>query len=86
MSKNGGPAFPETQYTGNTDRRPGATTPGMTLRDYFAAKALPVVLETMPSPPEMKGVDPEKLAEAIASVTARWAYAMADALLAERAK
>ncbi len=54
----GGPAFP----AGSSAFR------GMSLRDYFAAKALPVVL-TYPG---------QRFAEA--------AYAIADAMLAERKK
>jgi hypothetical protein len=40
--KTGGPAFPTTQYTGGI--RPTGHDIGMTLRDYFAAKAMQVVL------------------------------------------
>ena len=68
----GGPAFP---ILGQTDVR-GETIwaeSGMTLRDYFAAKALTGILsggERMPTPP----------------IAARLAYEYADAVLAERNK
>lgn len=62
----GGPAFPES-YIG-VDRPHEGIGDGMTLRDYFAAKAMP-------------GCMGKTWAE-IASC----AYALADAMLAERAK
>lgn len=40
---NGGPAFPHDQYY--EERRHGQD-PGMSLRDYFAAAALPTLLDT----------------------------------------
>jgi hypothetical protein len=68
MSKdNGGPAFPS-----ESGRR---YFHGMTLRDYFAAKAMPALLLEM----HQTGMAPIK---GIAAV----AYEMADAMLAERAK
>jgi len=36
------PAFPTTTYY---DDRPNGSVDGMTLRDYFAAKALPAVID-----------------------------------------
>ena len=74
MTDTGGPAFPtlaDNDHAMNQD--------GMTLRDYFAAKAMQgiwsnaYVLAKMP-----KGAE----AESIASV----AYEMADAMLKERSK
>ena len=56
--------------------RPGTGDGGMTLRDYFAAKAMQsniVILEDWPG------------GERAADV-AKYAYAMADAMLAEREK
>lgn len=75
MSKpDGGPAFP-------SDTRPWPS--GMTLRDYFAAKALQGYrcgfwqwYRSVGS--EGKFPDPSQMAN--------WAYADADAMLAERAK
>ena len=63
-----GPAFPLFAATGYT---------GMTLRDYFAAKAMQAILEH--GYPITKQMDSEKHI-ALAS------YTMANAMLAERAK
>lgn len=72
MSKcnDGGPAFPTGEYEKGTDRLIG----GMTLRDYFAAKALQALVQIAPDP------DEKLKQEAIA----RWSYQIADAMLAER--
>jgi hypothetical protein len=64
----GGPAFPHS-YEGMPDRELH-TYFGMTLRDYFAAKA-------------MQGLAREIDDEARA---ARWCYEMADAMLSQREK
>ena len=73
MSKdNGGPAFP---------RDSALQTTGMTLRDYFAAKALGALLgSSKPGGWHVgpTGNDNEWLAAA--------SYGLADAMLAERAK
>lgn len=68
----GGPAFPAPYGVGHV------TTEGMTLRDYFAAKAMSIV-------PEMSAYN-MKDNETLASYTARCAYIMADAMIAEREK
>lgn len=60
----GGPAFPTTLY------EHGGEADGMTLRDYFAAKALPVVMPNNRAYP----MD-----------AARAAYEFADAMLKARA-
>lgn len=62
----GGPAFPSQSI--GPDFPPGWG--GMTLRDYFAAKAMQGMLAAG------EGVPSEKLA--------KWAYDVADAMLAER--
>jgi hypothetical protein len=62
----GGPAFP----TGETNPTRWANYPGMTLRDYFAAAALPRCIE--------ESID--------AASTAEYCYRIADAMIAERAK
>ena len=73
MSKdNGGPAFP----FGQTDSESGQLvngwgSEGMTLRDYFAAKAL---------------IGWRDCSSTTYEQDAQAAYAMADAMLAERAK
>jgi hypothetical protein len=75
----GGPAFPRPkspkgEYTDS--EVPGAQT-GMTLRDYFAAKALPGLMGRSWSP--LTG-------DELVSQWAISAYALADAMLTERAK
>lgn len=81
MSKNNGcPAFPRPkspkgEYTDSDV--PGAQT-GMSLRDYFAAKAM----QGFAASPSMIDSNDSR---AITYVTAA-SYAMADAMLAERAK
>lgn len=61
--KDGGPAFPNEHYR---------DAPGMTLRDYFAAKAMQGLLAN----PEWRSIP---VAQAAA-----WSYEQADALLSER--
>ena len=87
---NGGPAFPTppaSVWDGDTEsiigEQPGA--PGMTLRDYFAAAALNGLcntgfLETVADWAERVG-EPSPY-----QMTTVIAYAMADHMLAERAK
>lgn len=85
MSKNdGGPAFPladsNAEYA-NTSRQ-GCN--GMTLRDYFAAKALMAFIGNMElaraiARPEMNNSQAD-------AAMAKAAYAQADAMLLERAK
>ena len=67
-SKHGGPAFPNEGY---------ARHKGMSLRDYFAAKALTMVGATN-TQADLETWDYHHFAE--------YAYRMADAMLAERAK
>ena len=81
MSKNtGGPAFPV--HAPFIAHQPGTVdlaqrlAEGMTLRDYFAAKALPAAYNWALEYPE----------EDHWTLTASEAYNMADAMLAERAK
>lgn len=52
------------------------TETGISLRDYFAAKAM----QSIVSSPRWNEGEPNN------AVTANWAYAMADAMLAEREK
>jgi len=69
---NGGPAFPYEEK--NPDGTPYHFNPGMTLRDYFAVKALPtchLICDEFPDENWRIGV-------------AMDAYAMADAMLAAR--
>ena len=80
--ENGGPAFPVSseRYLDSKFPRDGSYSPdGMTLRDYFAAKAPPAPkwwLEWA----EGNQLDDD------ATVYAQWAFSYADAMLAERAK
>lgn len=75
MNKNTGePAFPSLQPSAECRFR----HEGMTLRDYFAAKAI----GTVPPQEAYNMLDNESHEE----YTARRAYAMADAMLAERDK
>jgi|GEM_PF-3460842 len=59
-----------------------STVRGMSLRDYFAAKAMTVVMQTMF---ESMLKEPN-LAREAATDCATFSYAMADAMLKERAK
>ncbi len=73
MSKdNGGPAFPRVVEQPNGHMR---AVEGMTLRDYFAAKAMQAAATTV------VGANGFTFEE-----RARWAYQQADAMLAERSK
>jgi hypothetical protein len=97
--RHGGPAFPHEKVTGRDPM--GATMteyfPGATLRDYIAVQA-----PDMPDNYKRKEKDVQKVVpdgstgrkrittvkewEEPAQHLARWAYAYADAMLAERAK
>ena len=68
-TNNGGPAFPASYYT---DDGEWAKRDGMTLRDYFAAKAMHASLS----------LDPANAASS--EEHARWAYEMADSMLKAR--
>lgn len=64
----------------------GPAFPAMSLRDYFAAQVAPgiIVAEMMPFLLDFKGES--ELEGSTWSNCAEYAYRMADALLAERAK
>lgn len=72
---NNPPAFPMPDFI-HPDGRVEHGMHGMTLRDYFAAKALSIV-----SRPAVDGSICQNN-----GVLACWAYQLADAMLAERAK
>ena len=81
----GGPAFPcQSEHMGGNVYKV-ITQGGMTLRDYFAAKAM----QGMMSCQDFMNDQVSKLSlskeEACANV-ARWSYIAADAMLAERQK
>jgi hypothetical protein len=72
------PAFPTLgNIAHNSD---WLTERGMTLRDYFAAKALPSTIGMV------VGIAPPDQEHMVAEVVARLSYQMADAMLAESAK
>lgn len=73
-TKNGGPAFPVALGS-----QPGqyACSSGMSVRDYFAAKALPSLLAEFPQ------LAPEQWAKSIIAAT-RLSYDIADAMLEAR--
>ena len=68
-TNNGGPAFPASYYT---DDGEWAKRDGMTLRDYFAAKAMHASMSLDPANAASSGEH------------ARWAYEIADAMLKAR--
>lgn len=77
--KDGGPAFPQgeayqvTDLAGNTTtNRRAALHGGMSLRDFFAAKAMQGLIGVIPNSSN--------------DVIAQQAYELADAMLAEREK
>ena len=72
MNDQSGPAFPFAGETGHS-----LNDPGMTLRDYFAAKALPHALELCSTDSEVGESGPVTNAAA-------YAYEIADAMLAAR--
>jgi hypothetical protein len=73
----GGPAFPQDNDA--------IGSPGMTLRDYFAAKAMQSVLQGARLPGlERTPIDPD--AAAALDAVALGSYRIADAMLKERNK
>ena len=88
------PAFPTTRYY---DEEPIGVAEGMTLRDYFAAKALVGLIEGYDHEARVASIDPKKRTglddnpnkdsnSTYASQMAEEAYMIADAMLAERKK
>lgn len=81
----GGPAFPVSTESAVTGHQDGPRTwqfPGATLRDYFAAKALPSAVMGNWRDLEYAPLDGLSLI----GNAARLAYQLADAMLAERSK
>jgi hypothetical protein len=70
-TKHGGPAFPSTQYVSGIS--PTGHSVGMTLRDYFAAKA-------------MQGLSACEEHDMTHEDAAVWAYRRADEMLKAREK
>ena len=73
MNNTGGPAYPTKNYTKMVPLSTGYSE-GMTLRDYFAAKAMLGLLELTPQ-------DKQQWTNKMIAETA---YGMADAMLAAR--
>jgi hypothetical protein len=67
----GGPAYPTNQYS--TGISPNGHSQGMTLRDYFAAKAMQGFMANKANPMHYQ---PKQDAE--------WAYSIADSMLEAR--
>jgi len=87
MSENkndGGPAFPHIDYE-ITDPHPSK---GMSLRDYFAAKAMQGIISNLSNQPAMGTytIGSKDLDITPDGGTARDAYLAADAMLKERSK
>jgi hypothetical protein len=84
-SKDGGPAFPVVipghLYGDGSSEIPHAESTGLSLRDWFAGKALYVVAAY----PAIS-MSPDALDETIGvpQAAAKWAYEIADAMLAAR--
>ena len=76
--KSGGPAFPES-YVG-ADRPHEGIGDGMTLRDYFAAKAMQSFISELDGPRDDHPGCPSWTNEQVADL----AYAQADAMLKAR--
>jgi hypothetical protein len=90
---NGGTAFPERtyEYDGQNNVLP-YDTPGMTLRDYFAAKALPIAfdyfrrIDSTDAGGSLNDTYDFEWENGDINTVAEYAYALADAMLAKRAK
>jgi hypothetical protein len=87
QKNNGGAAFPDPGRAQSAKQRETLTDTGMTLRDYFAAQALPAILAQSDDgitarAPTGKFSDGTRVAD----WWAQTAYQIADAMLAERAK
>lgn len=79
----GGPAFPS---EGEGHGNPQYHSPGMTLRDWFAAHALISIGTWCPTSGGPHGVAYSLDSEYARKERSRWAYAQADAMLSERSK
>lgn len=82
--KDGGPAFPHVVLY---DEKPVAHEQGMSLRDYFAAKAMHAELNTagaFKEPAEALSEEAERNGRSIEQQIAVNAYSLADAMLERR--
>ena len=83
MKHDGGPAYP----VASTEHLEYASICNMSLRDYFAAKALLGLISSDIDPPDCESRDADGIKEerqGYANNQARAAYRYADAMLAER--
>ena len=80
MQETGGPAFPQHDPVANEFSRKYGTDRGMTLRDYFAAKAMQGMFA---NPEDGHDADLETYDEYVKEIS-RCAYKMADAMLEAR--
>jgi hypothetical protein len=82
----GGAAFPSpSTWNPNTGEQYDASELGMTLRDYFAAAALPAVLQTWHNENDRPGIDSLVVdRDSVADSVADDCYCMADAMLKAR--
>ena len=71
--KDGGPAFPSKTLTGASTALHDIYHPGMSLRDWFAGMALSGIMISAPDDSELLDDD-----------IAKWAYDIAEAMLAEK--
>ena len=83
MKNDGGPAFPVRQeqrqhVSGNIYMVTPGEQPGMSMRDYFAAAALPYAAQFAEDEECHEYPKPERVAE--------YCFSIADAMLAERSK
>ncbi len=84
LTVGGGPAFPIQFQTGTTDGVPDIQIfTGMTLRDYFAAKAMQACInDSWRNSSDFENEPYSRIADGIS----KDAYAIADAMIAERSK
>ena len=77
MKNDGGPAFPVAAYTLDTSGKPMLMVKdGMTIRDYFAAKAMQGIMSSC----DARGATPPT------GGVSEFSYLIADAMLKEREK
>lgn len=74
--KNGGPAFPTSEAVGQVV----VTNFGMTLRDYFAAKAMAAIITNPETQHELSGMSADEGSVMISAI----AYTQADAMISAR--
>jgi len=81
------PAFPLRSHEHDNDTNGWRCAPGMTLRDYFAAKAMQAMQTALFTSPQLAkdALRAFGSADAAEAATARNAYEMADAMLKARA-